>query len=226
MIDCIETNTYSLGILGRSASRSFANYISRYYFDYVWEQYRNVQLDVENTDLKYPSHHPYTWITVDDFNDCNALVYDPPTIMVVRDPIDRARSGSGVNYEPVFHGAPILTEIDWDGIDYIIPFEDLELYIGQTQWSNTDNMTINPRSSKEERYAKESDRGSFYQALGIKPYANIIKEWEVEDYDYDAEIKCYENVLHNKKQLPPELWKSLVRDTVWCNIPSKHLKLM
>lgn len=227
MIDYIETNTYSLGILGRSGSRSIVNYITRYYFDYAWEQHRNIQLGVELVDPKFPSHHPYSWISVDDFNGCNALCNDiNPRIMVIRDPLERAESGSSVSYEPVFHGAPILTDIDWSEIDYVIPFEDLVLYIGKTMWSNLDYIWSDIDESRENRHAKETGTASLYQMMGIEPYKNIIQEWKVSDYDYQKEIECYNKVLTTKKQLPPELWKSMVRDTMWCNIPSKHLKQM
>lgn len=226
-IDYIETDQYSLGILGRSGTRSFANYISRYYYDYVWEQHRNLQLGKENPELMFPTHHPYTWIPMEDFNACNELVMaDQPRIVVLRDPIERARSGSRVHYEPEFHGAPALTHINWDYIDYIIPFEDIELYLGKTRWSNMDYGLVSLEATMEEKSTLETSRAAFYMDLQVPHYEKIIQKWSIEDYDYTDEIDCYLNVIKTKKQLPPTKWYQMVKDTTWCNIPSKHLKQM
>lgn len=204
-IDCIETNQYSLGILGRSGTRSFANFVSRYYFDYVWEQHRNLVIGKDNPNLMFPTHHPYTHMTIDDFNNCNYF-FDgtEPTIMVIRDPLERANLG----------GAPSLTQIEWEYIDYVIPFEDIKMYIGESRWSDIDVEFVSGNLNKEQKAIWELTRDSRFE------------EWSVEDYDYTDEIDCYNQILNTKKQLPPDMWHQMVRDTTWCNIPSKHLKQM
>jgi hypothetical protein len=226
-IDYIETDQYSLGILGRSGTRSFANFISRYYFDYAWEQHRNLIIGKDNPDLMFPTHHPYTQMTIDDFNQCNYF-FDghEPTIMVLRDPLERAKSGSRISYEPEFHGAPALTQIEWEHIDYVIPFEDIKMYIGESRWSNMDIAFVGSDLSNEEKALWELTRGTYFRDIGVPNYENLIEEWSVEDYDYTDEIDCYNQIVSTKKQLPPDMWHQMVRDTTWCNIPSKHLKQM
>ena len=209
MIDCIETDQFTLGILGRSGTRSFVNYITRYYFDYVWENRKQTHLGLspKPEDRPLPSHHPYSAIDIEDFN-----VIDNK-IMVVRDPIARAKSGIRVSYEPRFHGSPVLQYIDWDKIEYIIDFNEVDLYLGGSE--------IYKGISSEE----ENITGKYLTTVGLEQYETLIQEWSLDDFDYTEEISTYKYVMKNKKRLPVELWVEYLNNTTCCNIPSKILNI-
>lgn len=208
LIDCIETDQFTLGMLGRSATRSFVNYITRYYYDFVWENRRLIHLGIapEPQDMPLPSHHPYSFTDIDTFNSI------PNKIMVVRNPIDRAESGSEVQFNPNFHGQPALQYLDWDMIDYIIPFEDINLYLNNTEYVHASN--------------REGEREMAKVLSTMHPlqhYREAHQDWSVDEYDFTREIETYNLVLKTKEKLPPSLWVELLSKVTACNIPSKHL---
>ena len=207
MIDCIETNRFVLGVCGRSGTRSIVNYLTRYYFDYQWENMRQLHQGwaPRPENMPMPTHHPYTATTVEQFNKVNRT----NKFMVVRNPIDRANSGIRVGYTPDFHGAPVLQDIDWKQVNYIIDFHDLEQYLGNTDvYKGVD--------SKTERLVAQR-----VSSIGPSHYRDMEKEWSLDDYDYTNEIEVYENVMDTKERLPIDLWIHHVLNIKEINIPSK-----
>ena len=210
MIDCIETDQFTLGILGRSGTRSYANYITRYYFDYTFELVKDVHLGRATKVLEdRPSifHHLYSVITPEEFNTIDNK------IQVVREPIARAESGVRIQYEPVFHGSPMLVNIDWDKIDYIIPFEDTHKYLNG-------HAVAKQLSTEDEKRISRITWNS-----GIHKFDEQTVTWSMEDYDYTEEIDTYNKVMKEKPRLPLELWIEYLNKVTCCNIPSKKLKL-
>lgn len=207
MIDCIETDQFTLGILGRSGTRSYANYITRYYFDYTFELVKDVHLGRAIEEKPSIFHHLYSAITPEEFNKIDNK------IMVVRDPIERAKSGIRVQYEPVFHGSPMLVNIDWDKVDYIIPFEETNKYLNG-------HAAGKFASPEQEKLVSRITWNS-----GIHKFDEQIHEWSMEDYDYTEEINTYNKIMKEKTKLPLELWIEYLRNVKYCNIPSKKLSL-
>jgi len=208
MIDCIETDQFTLGILGRSGTRSYANYITRFYSDYFWEAMRNVHLgiiSVEDIEHEF-SHHYYSTVGIEEFNQIDNK------IMVIRDPIERAKSGIRVMYEPTFHGSPILQYIDWDKIDYVIDFNETDLYLGGSGVAR--KLPIEDEISLGKQAFK----------LGGYEYESRIQKWSLDDFDYTEEIITYERVMNDKPRLPLDLWIEYLKNVTCCNIPSKKLK--
>lgn len=222
LIDHIKTDTFSIGSFGRSGSRTIVDFICGYYREMVWPAHRIRYLyDLDNISpgektvmldsfdnisqkhflevLKKPlaTHHWYSVESIPNFNNHNNHLNNTgPKILIVRDPLERAKSGQGKNYEPVFHGAPVLTGIDLDNLDYILPFEKLDQYVLGTHLGNPNDI----------------------------PFADMRQEWELEDYNYDEEMNTYNKILE-KEVLPLDLWRKIVRTFSEVNIPTMDQKI-
>jgi|SaaInlV_125m_DNA_1040241.scaffolds.fasta_scaffold08687_2 hypothetical protein len=221
MIDHIVTNNFHLGGLGRSGTRTIANFLTRYYHDYYWESVRCRYLYGDNLEeyvstindevlkdmiLNSPhTHHIYSKDAIENFNKPT----DKPKIMILRHPMKRGDSGSRVSFEPEFHGMPVLDTIDFDSIDYIIDFEELNWYVNLTQIDRNVN-------SNDEKMVAE-----MHQHLNQKHYGGLIKEWNRSDYDYSEDMIIYKHIMKTKTKLPFDIWKDLLRNITECNIPSK-----
>jgi len=178
--------------------------------DFVWELRKRVHLGLESAPKREPSHHQYSVTDIDTFNSI------PNKIMVVRDPIDRAKSGIAVNFNPDFHGKPTLQYIDWDMIDYIIPFEDIS-----NKYLNGFNHNVGITHEAESSVVKEVDR--VMSESDPKQEGVYWTTWSLDDFDFTREIETYNLVLKTKEKLPPSLWIELLSKVTACNIPSKHL---
>jgi hypothetical protein len=227
-IDHIETDTFHLGILGRSGTRSIANFLTRYYHDYYWESFYAKYFYSENMNdylsfvddeilkdfvLNGPdTHHIFSRDTIENFNKPKVT----KKIVVLRDPLQRAKSGSRVSFEPTFHGMPILSQIDFDSVDYIIDFNEINYYINLT------NVDRNMNPTEENMIAR------MYAERNPETYGSQLKEWKLENYDYREEVSVYNKLMETKEKLPFDVWKQLVRSMSYCNIPSmrKNLQLL
>lgn len=219
LIDHIKTDTFSIGSFGRSGSRTIVDFICGYYREMVYPAHRirylydldtaglgNKSLIFDGYDdkhflevLKKPlaTHHWYSAEPLPDFNIYNTFLNNTgPKILIVRDPLERAKSGQEKTYEPVFHGAPVLNSIDIDTVDYILPFEKLNDYVLGIHIGNPND----------------------------KPFLGMQQNWKLEDYNFDEETDTYNDILQNKEVLPINLWKKLVRTLSEVNIPNMNPK--
>jgi hypothetical protein len=223
MIDHVKTDTFSIGTFGRAGSRTIADFICGYYREMVWPAYRERYLhdwdsissgkqadiiqsyDAPNQKyfvnlLKNPQllHHLYSVEPISNFNIYNTFLNNTgPKILIVRDPIERAKSGQEKKYEPVFHGAPVLRSINLETVDYILPFEKLSDYVLGINIGNPNDI----------------------------PFLDMQQDWKLEDYNYDEETDTYNDILQNKEVLPIDLWKKLVRTFHEINIPNMNSKI-
>jgi hypothetical protein len=173
-ISYILTDRFLLLCHGRTASRSF-------FSDILGREYEQ---DLSNT------------ISVQSiFKSLNHLELKArvkiPRILLLREPIDRAKSGIRMGYWPLGHGAPFLYTLDIEKIDYIIPFEETH------QYTNTRLGT------------KEAD-------VSKKDFI-----WSIDDYDFTKELEIYEKIRKTVPVLDPEKWNSMVRQITECNLPNE-----
>lgn len=222
LIDHIKTDTFSVGSFGRSGSRTIVDFICGYYREMVWPAHRLRYLyDLDVIDSKeraiildgfdgehhkqflevvkkpLSTHHWYSSEPIHSFNVHNTYLNNiGPKFLIVRDPLERAKSGQQKNYEPVFHGAPVLHSIDINTIDYIIPFDKLNDYVLGVHIGNPND----------------------------RPFAEMHQEWNLEDYNYEEEMDVY-NKLLDIEVLPVSLWKKVVRTFSEVNIPTTNQKI-
>jgi len=219
-IDHIKTDNFSIGTFGRSGSTSIGEFTSNFYSSTVLQISRVKYLyDFDNLDkgekhviikayddpnrkhfpellmMGNTSHHHYSEGDVETFNNYNNFLNNNgPKILTLREPISRAESGARVGFEPNFHGAPVLHLLDFDTIDYILPFEKINDYVNGTNFG---------------------DRSDFV------PDHNLVS-WNVEDYNYDQEVDLYNELVSTKQVLPLDMWKNLLRNYTEINIPSMN----
>ena len=227
-IDHIKTDRFSIGCLGRSGSRTVADFLSGYYSAIVPLAsrirflYDLNELSVNERDIVLKSiegdkfllqlvrdgffpHHRISQTPIEDFNE-----YDEPNkIMVLRHPSGRAKSGSDIKLEPTFHGMPCLSEIDFETVDYIIDFTVLSkytngLHLGSYAYDKETAVTIDSHNINSDLFN----------------IAETSKEWDLSDYDYEEEVTIYNDVMDTKEQLPLGLWKDFTRNINKMNIPS------
>jgi len=205
---CIRTDYFSIGVMGRSASRSIARYICG--------------------DLTAEECHGPFMRTFDVFNSIRGV----PNILVLRNPLERAKSGSLLSYNKYFHGEPFLSNIDYNAVTHILPFENVEDYIGgdhniekplEEVWKT---MTI---EQKLEYYLKK------WNDIGDTEYANhdgnevrdrIINPWSIDEYDFTEEMELYDE-FRKKPILDVEDFKRYVDnytyiDALKFKIPGKR----
>ena len=188
-IDNIRTNLFCIGCLGRSGSRSIADFITGYYSDYQnsahkWRFLYNMRtLEPDEYDVVIKSfgedkhlshiigqefwpHHEYSTCSYDDYNNTKGT-----KILVLRDPIERAKSGSRVGYTPLYHGAPVLDKINLDSVDYIIDFNKLQQYVTDTHLgANDPDLTENSEFRKK---LAQDKNGIIEKTLNVGPSAKI-----------------------------------------------------
>jgi len=233
IIDHIITDIFSIGCFGRSGSRSIADFLTGFYSDYIdsskkWRylfDVENLDEDEFNTVLRsfaadkhlqkiiaegFFTHHLHSFQNIDEFNNTEKKI----KILVLRDPIERAKSGSRVAYSPNFHGAPVLHKVDFESVDYIIDFNKLSYYT-----PNTHRGAFDPDLRPNSKFRKELDKQS-NQKLN-ETLLNAITPWETEEYSYDEEIEIYNNAIKTKTELPIDVWKKLVRNYYTVNIPTR-----
>ena len=106
-ITLIRTDKFNIGFMGRSGSRTIMQ-------DIVGRSY---------------AHDPLL-SSFSNFNDKQILEEQGsiPHILVLRDPVERAASGSLLALYPEYHGNPFLHLIDFDVVTHILRFEDLGEY--------------------------------------------------------------------------------------------------
>jgi len=175
---CIRTEYFSIGVMGRSASRSIARYICG--------------------DLTAEECHGPFMRTFDEFNSISGV----PNILVLRNPLERAKSGSLLSYNKYFHGAPFLSKIDYNAVSHILPFENIKDYIG------SDNDIEKPVDEDLKKLTIEQ-KLEYYQKQwieidGVTEYADhdgdevrdrILNPWSVDEYDYTEEMGLYHEFL-------------------------------
>lgn len=107
-VTLIATKFFDIAFMGRSGSRSILYDVAR---KDSW---------TTSTPRK---EFMKTWL---DLNVKNLL---RPKILVLRNPIDRAKSAIRNNLEPEYHTEPFLHYINSDVITHIIKFEELPKYV-------------------------------------------------------------------------------------------------
>jgi len=230
IIDHIKTDLFSLGCFGRSGSRSLADFLSGYYSDYVKkavrirflyeydkldEYERGIVLKSHSSDkilrdmIKhgFVPHHYHSMTETDDFNSYKNK--RNPKIMVLRHPLERAKSGSVVKLEQAFHGMPSLFSVDFDAVDYVIDFNRINDY--------TDGVKLG--SSEDTKLTIDLLKNNGDTVLYTEE--TMVVNWDPSDYEYDADIDIYNDMLETKEHLPADLWKSLVRNFNDINLPTR-----
>jgi hypothetical protein len=228
-IDHIKTDRFSVGCLGRSGSRTIADFLSGYYSLYIEKaarirflyDFNTISKDEQDIVLKsleendkhllsfiksgFCLHHCFTQTTIEQFNKCDARI----KIMVLRHPLERAKSGSDIKLEPDFHGMPCLSEVDFEEVDYVIDFNRLSEYTNDIKLGSY----ASDKAALETLNPKDIDADFF-------DIASNSKEWDPSDYEYDQEIEIYNDLMETKEHLPLDLWKSLARNITEINLPS------
>lgn len=154
-IAVVHNKYFNLGVMGRSGSRSLL------------------------FDLTGISKHNSFMCSFEKYNENNFI--RNPNILVLRHPIERAKSGSKLNLQSKFHGMPFLHKVNYEKITHIIKFEDLKDYVkihkGKQDYIFTDDMSQ-------------------------------YRPWKLEDFDYDKELNLYKKFLE-KPILEVEHYKLL-----------------
>lgn len=154
-IAVVHNKYFNLGVMGRSGSRSFI------------------------FDLTGTSRHDPFMCSFEKYNDKDFI--RNPNILVLRHPIERAKSGIKLNLQSKFHGKPFLDKINYENITHIIKFEDIQDYLkihkGKADFIFTDDM-------------------------------NQYRPWSLETFDYTEELELYEKFLE-KPVLGVEQYKLL-----------------
>lgn len=186
-----------------------------YEFDKLDEYERNVILKSFSKDkilhhmIKngFVPHHYHSMTDTDAFNSFKNK--RNPKIMILRHPFERAKSGSAVKLEQAFHGMPSLFSIDFDTVDYVIDFNRINDYTNGLKLGSSEDtkLTIDllKNNGDEDLYTKET----------------MIVNWDPSDYEYDADIDIYNDMLETKEHLPADFWKSLVRNFNDINLPTR-----
>ena len=111
-IAVIRTDRFNIAMMGRSGSRSFM------------------------MDLARKINHSEIFTEISSFNRKDLLLKQRqnarsfiPHILVLRNPIERAKSGSSLNLPLDYHGYPFLHCIDFDIVTHIIKFEQIGRYV-------------------------------------------------------------------------------------------------
>jgi hypothetical protein len=230
IIDHIKTDLFSIGTFGRSGSRTIADFLSKYYSDYISEAvrirflYDFHELDFSEKQIILTSfredkvlkqmvsdgfvpHHYYSMNDTEDYN--NYKNKKTPKILVLRDPLERAKSGATVKLEQAFHGMPTLFSIDFDSVDYVIDFNRINDYTNGLKLGDASDIKLTidilKNTSDSEMYNFET----------------MLIDWDPSDYDYEKDNEIYNDALETKEHLPVDLWKSLVRNIVEINLPTK-----
>jgi hypothetical protein len=232
LIDHIRTDTFSIGCFGRSGSRTIADFLSGYYSDYQMTSGKfRFLFDVDNLpdeeldvvkkrfnddkhlqkmlESKFMSHHEYTVDTIDTFNNA-----EPIKILVLRDPIERANSGANLAFDAELHGAPVLHEVDFDSVDYIIDFNKLSEYSASMHLGGY-------RKDREFTYDHLDNLRKQELSVSDPNWEVPWRKWKIEDYSYDEDIELYTNAMKTKPELPLDVWKSLVRNYNTINLPTR-----
>ena len=196
IIDHIKTDLFSLGCFGRSGSRSIADVLTNYYTDKIFSQHNFV------------SHHYHSMSDVDKFNSFSNRYQSCPKIFIMRNPLERAKSGSSVRLEQAFHGMPALYTIDFDRIDYIIDFNSINDYTAGIKLGDKSEV-----DSILEFLSMTTEKTVFNMET-------MVVNWDHNDYDYTQEDDIYLKVLDSKEKLPLDLWELFVNNYTKINIPS------
>lgn len=112
----IQTKLFDIGMMGRSGSRSVL--------------YEVTKLD-SWTNEKPRKNYMKTWL---EFNEKSTV----PKILVLRNPIERAKAGLRHDLETDHHVEPFLHYIDIEVVTHIIKFEDIDNYV-RAKFGVTDN---------------------------------------------------------------------------------------
>tara|TARA_A200000159_G_scaffold19712_1_gene16290 strand:- start:1475 stop:2272 length:798 start_codon:yes stop_codon:yes gene_type:complete len=157
-IDLIRTDKFNIGFMGRSGSRTIMK-------DIVGRAY---------------AHYPLL-ASFSNFNDKQILEEQGsiPHILVLRDPVERAASGSLLALYPEYHGHPFLHLIDFDVVTHIIRFEDLGEYFSSHEGFVTEeqkkDFDVDSFDAKEKVIDSERKR-IFQEIVGMTPrerYLNV-----------------------------------------------------
>lgn len=224
IIDHIRTDLFSIGCLGRSGSRSIADIISAYYTDlmtramtirFLYEPFNMSEVErgiflkgIDNLDMReiaavgFIPHHPYSQNEIDSYN--KYVFKSTPKILVLRNPVERAKSGSFLKLHPDFHGEPVLSLIDMTTVDYVIDFNQLSEYTGNLKIGNL----------------KTDEESMLFINAELAKLENLV-DWNQSDYDYDLDLEIYHNALDTLEHLPVDMWKHLVRNVNYLNVPTR-----
>ena len=157
-ITLIRTDKFNIGFMGRSGSRTIMQ-------DIVGRSY---------------AHDPLL-SSFSNFNDKQILEEQGliPHILVLRDPVERATSGSLLALYPEYHGNPFLHLIDFDVVTHILRFEDLGEYFSshkgfvtaeEKKEFDVDSFDLKQKAIDSER------RRIFLEIIGMTPrerYLNV-----------------------------------------------------
>jgi hypothetical protein len=131
-IAVIRTDRFNIAMMGRSGSRSFMQ------------------------DLAGKQDHYEIVTKISSFNREDLLLKQKlnsmkfiPNILVLRDPIERAKSGSFIGLNANYHGYPFLHCIDFDMVTHIIRFEDIGKYVEPHEGKFDSLVTFLPQKEKD-----------------------------------------------------------------------------
>lgn len=168
---CIKTELFSIGAMGRCATRGIARFIT------------GMPLTGEEC------HGPFVR-TFDEFNSPETV----PKILVLRNPIERAISAASLSYNKHFHGAPFLDKIDLSTVTHILPFECINDYIGDdfNEEKPTDDYLKTLNAEQKNHFYSQFDGEGYTEAEREDVMSRIFNPWSVDEYDYTEEMKLYQ----------------------------------
>ena len=171
-IAVIRTDRFNIAMMGRSGSRSFM------------------------MDLAGKIDHYEIFAEINSFNSKDLLLKQRlnamsfiPHILVLRNPIERAKSGSSVNLSRDYHGYPFLHCIDFDIVTHIIKFEQIGRYV------ETHEGKFDYRFSSFSR----KEKNEFFENTMDKHTVDTLRDiWDISDIPDEImkrEMELYEKFL-------------------------------
>lgn len=195
LITVIRTDRFNLGFMGRSGSRTMMSDILGAF---------------------KPRMHGDIMRTVDSFNDIELLqkqklnLMQPiPHILVLRNPIDRARAGSRICFHPDYHGRPFLHLINYDIVTHIIKFEEINEYFDG-------RLGVMPEDMKSKFDEESFENRKQYLQEHADNFTDELYDWNIEDYDFTDEMNLYHKFLE-KPVMDPETFKNLRKQILYVN---------
>ena len=202
----IKTDKFNLGFMGRSGSRTIMGDLLG--------------------DLEF---WPNIIVSFDEFNCSDGKV---PNILVLRDPVERAVSGSRLGLHPDYHGLPFLHLIDFDVVTHIIRFEELNDYFNghhgflppdfKKEFEKFDfdkkNLAIKslmnkiPEASSEDGLLRNAADASVYHS--IARWVRSTLDWNYLDVSFSEENNLYKKFLEQKPRMKPSIFKELKKHKV------------
>jgi hypothetical protein len=197
MLCVIRTDMMNVAMVGRVGSRSITTKIIG-----------------EHVEDEIDFLHNYTpKVSFDQFNNYETLFAQMknaakpiPNVLVLRDPYERAESGSSCQLSSIQHGRPYLHNINIEQISHVIHFKDLSNYVDSRVGTESDYLLRN---------------STLEQKLSAFPeYHFMFEDWSKDDYtkeQWDEEYRFYEQ-LKLKEVLTPEMFRSKLADSRQINI--------